>query len=136
MNHVILTGRLTRDSEINHSSDGKTVARFDFTVNRKFKIEGEAEADFFSCVIFGKLAEAFEKCNVTKGTKLSITGEIRNNNYTNREVRKIYGTQIIVDEFEFCESKASGSGQQQAPVHDGDGFMNIPDGIDEELPFN
>lgn len=138
MNHVIFMGRLTRDSEINHTTDGKTVAKFDFAVNRKFKREGEADADFFSCVIFGKLAEAFEKCNVTKGTKLVITGEVRNNNYTNRESQKIYGTQIIVDSFDFCESKASGAVQDSAPVPEsnGDGFMNIPDGIDEELPFN
>jgi len=138
MNHVIFMGRLTKDAEVNYTRDGKKIAKFDLTVNRKFKIEGEADADFFSCVIFGKLAESFEKCNVTKGTKLAITGEVRNNNYTNKEGQKIYGTQIVVDYFNFCESKASGAGQAQAPVPEsnGDGFMNIPDGIDEELPFN
>lgn len=136
MNHLILMGRLTKDAEVNYTRDGKKIAKFDFAVNRKFKTEGEAEADFFSCVIFGKLAESFEKCNVTKGTKLVITGEVRNNNYTNKEGQKIYGTQIIVDSFYFCESKASGAGQDNAPVDNGDGFMNIPDGIDEELPFN
>ena len=136
MNHLILMGRLTKDAEVNYTRDGKKIAKFDFAVNRKFKIEGEAEADFFSCVIFGKLAESFEKCNVTKGTKLVITGEVRNNNYTNKEGQKIYGTQIIVDSFNFCESKASGAEQDNAPSDNGDGFMNIPDGIDEELPFN
>lgn len=138
MNHVIFMGRLTNDPLVSYDNVGKPIVRFNFAVNRKFKREGEADADFFSCVIFGKIAENFEKCNVTKGTKLVITGEVRNNNYTNREGQKIYGTQIIVDSFEFCESKASGTEQAQAPVpeRNGDGFMNIPDGIDEELPFN
>lgn len=134
MQKWLAMGRLTRDAEIRYSNDGKAVARFDFAVNRKSKREGEADADFFSCVIFGKLAEAFEKCNVGKGTKLLIEGEVRNNNYTNKEGQKVYGTQIVVNSFEFCESK--GTGQQQAPVSNNDGFMNVPDGIDEELPFN
>lgn len=133
MNQVIFTGRLTMDAEIRYSNEGKAVARFDFAVNRRFKREGEADADFFSCVAFGKLAETLERCNVGKGTKLLIEGEVRNNNYTNKEGQKVYGTQILVNSFEFCESK--GTGQQQAPV-DNDGFMNIPDGFDEELPFN
>ncbi len=133
MNQVILTGRLTRDAEIRYSNDRKAVARFDFAVNRRFKREGEADADFFSCVAFDKVAESLEKCNVGKGTKLLIKGEVRNNNYTNREGQRVYGTQILVNSFEFCESK--GAGHQQAPV-DNDGFMNIPDGFDEELPFN
>ena len=133
MNQVIFTGRLTRDAEIRYSNDGKAVARFDLAVNRRFKREGEADADFFSCVAFGRLAETLEKCNVAKGTKLLIEGEVRNNNYTNREGQRVYGTQILVNSFEFCESK--GAGHQQAPV-DNDGFMNIPDGFDEELPFH
>ena len=140
MNQVIFIGRLTRDTEIRYSNDGKAVAKFDFAVNRKFKREGEADADFFSCVAFGKLAETLEKCNVGKGTKLLIEGEVRNNNFTNKEGKKVYGTQIFVNSFEFCESKSSGgSGQQQASSYgqaDNDGFMNIPDGIDDELPFN
>lgn len=137
MNNVKFTGRLTRDAEIRYSSDGKPVVKFDFAVNRRFKREGEADADFFSCVAFGKIAETFEKCNIGKGTKLLLDGEVRNNNYTDKDGRKVYGTQIIVDSFEFCESKASGTGQAAPqPSEYGDGFMNIPDGIDEELPFN
>lgn len=137
MNQVFFTGRLTKDAEIRYSNEGKAVAKFDFAVNRKFKREGEADADFFSCVAFGKIAETFEKCNVVKGTKLLIEGEVRNNNYTNKDGQRVYGTQVVVNSFEFCESKASSS--EQAPPQpsvDSDGFMNIPDGIDEELPFN
>lgn len=134
MQKWLAMGRLTRDAEIRYSNDGKAVARFDFAVNRIFKREGEADTDFFSCVAFGKIAETIEKCNVCKGTKLLIEGEVRNNNYTNREGQKVYGTQILVNSFEFCESK--GTGQQQASHSDYDGFMNIPDGIDEQLPFN
>lgn len=135
MNKVIFSGRLTRNAEIRYNTDGNAVARFDFTVNRRFKREGKADADFFSCVAFGKIAETIEKCNVGKGTKLLIEGEVRNNNYINREGQMVYSTQILVNSFEFCESKSSGSGQQPAPVGN-DGFMNIPDGIDEQLPFN
>lgn len=135
MNNVKFTGRLTRDAEIRYSSDGKPVVKFDFAVNRRFKREGEADADFFSCVAFGKIAETFEKCNIGKGTKLLLDGEVRNNNYTDKDGRKVYGTQIIVDSFEFCESKASGTGQATPqPSEYGDGFMNI-DGIPEEFPF-
>jgi len=129
-------GRLVRNPEIRYSNDGKAVARFDFAVNRRFKREGEADADFFSCVAFGKLAETLERCNVGKGTKLLIEGEVRNNNYTNKDGQKVYGTQILVDSFEFCESKGAGQQEQNAPIDNNDGFMNVPDGIDEELPFN
>lgn len=135
MNKLILCGRLTADAEIRYSTDGKAVARFNFAVNRRFKREGEPEADFFQCVAFGKIAETFEKCSVGKGTKLLIDGEMRNNNYEKDGV-KHYGMQVIVSSFEFCESK--GSIGQAAPQQatDGDGFMNIPDDIDEELPFS
>lgn len=138
MNHFIITGRLTKDAEIRYSTDGKAVvAKFDFAVNRKFKREGEADADFFSCVAFGKTAEVFEKCSIGKGTKLLIEGEVRNNNYTNKDGQKVYGTQVVVNAFEFCESK--GQGEQTAPSTppaQGTDFMDIPDGMQEELPFN
>jgi len=141
MNKVIFTGRLTKDAEIRYSGDGKAVARFDIAVNRKFKREGEAEADFFSCVAFGKIAETFEKCNVGKGAKLLIEGEVRNNNYTNKEGQKVYGTQVVVDSFEFCESKQGGVADGMSKINttietDSQGFMSIPNGLDEELPFN
>lgn len=133
MNHFTITGRLTKDAEIRYSNEGKAVARFDFAVNRKFKREGEADADFFSCVAFGKIAETFEKCMVIKGTKLLIEGEVRNNNYTNKDGQKVYGTQVVVNSFEFCESKGQAEpSAQPAPETE---FMSIPEGIVDELPF-
>ena len=136
MNKVILSGRLTKDTEIRYSAEGKAVARFDFAVNRTFKKEGETDADFFSCVAFGRIAETFDKCNVSKGTKLLIEGEVRNNNYTNKEGQKVYGTQILVSAFEFCERKGTNGDEVPTFKPNADGFMSIPDGIEEELPFN
>ena len=135
MNKVIFTGRLTRDAEIRYSQDGKSVARFDIAVNRKFKRDNEPDADFFSCVAFGKIAETFDKLYVSKGTKLLVTGEVRNNNYTNRDGQKVYGTQILIDSFEFCESKQQETQNVPSTRVNSDGFMSIPDGSDEELPF-
>ena len=135
MNKVIFTGRLCKDAEIRYSADGKAVARFDFAVNRTFKREGEADADFFSCVAFGKIAETIEKY-VSKGTKILIEGEVRNNNYTNKDGQKVYGTQILVNSFEFCESKGTGGNEVPTFKPDENGFMSIPDGIEEDLPFN
>lgn len=135
MNKIILCGRLTADAEMKCTNDGKVVSRFNFAVNRRFKRDGDPEADFFQCVAFGKIAETFEKCNVGKGAKLLIEGEMRNNNYERDGVRH-YGMQLIVNSFEFCESK--GSSGQSAPQYgqpDPDGFQNVPDGVDEELPF-
>ena len=137
MNNWIATGRLTRDAEVRYSNDGKAVVRFDFAVNRKFKREGEPDADFFTCVAFGKLAETFEKLNISKGTKLAIEGEVRNNNYTNKDGQKVYGTQIMVNSFEFCESRQnseSAPAQKTAPQKD-DSFMEIPESDWESLPF-
>lgn len=137
MNKVILAGRLTKDSEVRYSNDGKAVAKFDLAVNRTFKRDGEAEADFFSCVAFGKTAESIDKCKISKGTKLLIEGEVRNNNYTNKEGQKVYGTQIHVTSFEFCESKGSGTSESDVPTFkpDANGFVSIPDTVEEELPF-
>lgn len=135
MNKIILLGRLTNDALIRYTQDGKAVATFNFAVNRKYKQEGQPDADFFSCVAFGKIAETFEKCNIGKGTKLLIEGEVRNNNYEKDGV-KHYGNQVIVNLFDFCESRGSANGSAQSPQVDSDGFINIPDGIDEELPFN
>lgn len=136
MNKIILCGRLTADTDIRYSNDNKAVARFNFAVNRRFKREGDPEADFFQCVAFGKIAETLEKCNVGKGTKLLLDGEMRNNNYEKDGV-KHYGMQVVVNSFEFCESKGSG-GQATAPQAqaDSDGFIDIPDDIDEDLPFS
>ena len=136
MNKLIITARPTKDPEIRYSqgTNSTAVAKFDVAVNRKFKREGEADADFFSCVAFGKQAEAIEKY-VRKGTKILIEGEVRNNNYTNRDGQKVYGTQIFVESFEFCESKQNADGNNNAPAPSSDGFMQIPDGLEGDLPF-
>ena len=142
MNKVILMGRLTRDPEVRYpqSEDGSTVAHFSLAVDRRFKRAGDAEADFFNCTAFGRQAEFVEKY-LRRGTKMVVTGRIQNNNYTNRDGQKVYSVQIIVEELEFAESKAASANNNDAgpaptPAPEvGDGFMNIPDGIDEELPF-
>ncbi|WP_312100938.1 single-stranded DNA-binding protein [Lachnoclostridium sp.] len=146
MNKVILMGRLTRDPEIRYSQGANSlaIARYSLAVNRSFKREGEPDADFFNCTAFGRNAEFAEKY-LKQGTRILISGRIQQDNYTNKDGQKVYSVQIIVDEQEFAESKnASGgeSGGYQPSARPtpsaavGDGFMNIPDGIDEELPFN
>lgn len=145
MNKVILIGRLTRDPEIRYSqnADSTAVATFSIAVDRRFKREGEPDADFFDCTAFGKQAEFVERY-LKKGTKMVVVGRLQNNNYTNKEGQKVYSTRIMVDELEFAESKAAAgdnseyrpSGRPEPSAADKDGFMNIPDGIDEELPFN
>ena len=145
MNKVILMGRLTRDPEIRYSSGATStaVASFSIAVDRRFKREGEPDADFFNCTAFGKQAEFVERY-LKKGVKMVVVGRIQNDNYTNKEGQKVYSVRIMVDEMEFAESKnaaGAGNGEYQPsarpqPAAAGDGFMNIPDGIDEELPFN
>lgn len=130
MNLVVFVGRLTSDPEIRRNGD-KTVGKFSLAVNRKFKRDGEADADFFNCVVFGKTAEFLEKY-FHKGMKTVVTGELRNNYYTDNNGVKHYSEQVIVNTLEFAESKNSTPAQST----DNDGFMNIPNGIDEELPFN
>ena len=114
MQKLIATCRLTKDSEVRYSADGKAIAKFDIAIPKTFKKEGEPDANFFNCIAFGKTAEAFDKCNVGKGTKILIEGEVQNNNYTKQDGTKVYGTQILVNSFEFCESKGSGSSTQEA----------------------
>ena len=145
MNKVILMGRLTRDPEVRYSND-LAVATFSIAVDRRFKREGQPEADFFDCTAFRKTAEFIEKY-LHKGTKVVLDGELQNDNYTNKEGQKVYRTRIMVNQIEFAESKAaSQSGAAQIPSGDpgpsapvsgsGDGFMSIPEGVDEELPFS
>lgn len=129
MNLVVLVGRLTADPEIRRNND-KAVAKFSLAVNRRFKREGEAEADFFNVVAFGKTAEFMEKY-FRKGMKAVVTGELRNNHYKDNNGVKHYSEQVIVSNIEFAESKSTST-----PPADNDGFMNIPDDIDEDLPFN
>lgn len=152
MNKVILMGRLTRDPEVRYSQgDSATaVARYTLAVDRRFKRDGEASADFINCVVFGKSAEFAERY-FRQGLKVVVSGRIQTGSYTNRDGVKVYTTDVVVEDQEFAESKAvsdanAGSFRAAAPspapapatpVSDaGDGFMNIPDGIDEELPFN
>ena len=148
MNKVILMGRLTRDPEVRYSQgeSATAVARFTLAVDRRFRRD-DASTDFIGCVAFGRNAEFIEKY-FRQGTKALITGRIQTGSYTNRDGQKVYTTDVVVEEQEFAESKGSAdvnrgnSGFQAAapapaPAFDaGDGFMNIPDGIDEELPFN
>lgn len=144
MNKVLLMGRLTRDPEVRYAQGDKStaIARYTLAVDRRFKRDGDANADFINCVAFGKAAEFAEKY-YKRGIKIIISGRIQTGSYTNRDGQKVYITDVVVEEQEFAESKnASGSnngGGNAGPVQNntaGDGFMNIPDGIDEELPFN
>lgn len=143
MNKVILMGRLTRDPEVRYSQGEKStaVARFTLAVDRRFKREGEQNADFIGCISFGKSAEFAEKY-FRQGTKVLISGRIQTGSYTNKDGNKVYTTDVVVEEQEFAESKnssggnsAGGNAAQQHTNSASDGFMNIPDGIDEELPF-
>lgn len=143
MNQWIAMGRLTADPEVRYTQDGKAIARFNFAVNRRFKRDNDPEADFFQCVAFGKLAETIEKY-VGKGTKILLEGEVRNNNYTDRDGVKHYGTQVVINHFEFCESRRQDTPSSPQNVGqpidnkggDLDRFMSIPDGIDDDLlPF-
>ena len=152
MNKVILMGRLTRDPDVRYSAgeNSTAVARYTLAVDRRFHRDGDATADFICCVAFGRQAEFAEKY-LRQGTKIAITGRIQTGSYTNREGQKVYTTDVVVEEQEFAESKNAGgnNGGYSAPQHNNpapsantsdlgsaDGFMNIPDGIDEELPFN
>lgn len=133
MNKVILMGRLTRDPEVSSSTGGTTFARYSIAVDRKFKKEGDPDADFFNCTSFGKQAEFVEKY-LKKGVKVVVTGRLQNNNYTNKDGQKVYDVRIMVEEVEFAESKnASGDNSGSADVTD---FINIAADIVEELPFS
>ena len=153
MNKVVLMGRLTRDPEVRYSQGEKAtaIARYTLAVDRTFKRDGEQTADFINCVVFGRSAEFAERY-FRQGTKIAISGRIQTGSYTNKDGVKVYTTEVVVDEQEFAESKAASANnsgfqpqcgyQQAAPAKPspnaaiGDGFMNIPDGIDEELPFS
>lgn len=139
MNKVILTGRFTRDPEVRYTNDGTSIARFSIVVNRRFVKEGsDQKADFLNCVAFGRSAEFIEKY-FTKGMKADLSGRIQTGSYTNKDGVKVYTTDIVVEEIEFGESKGSSQTQTASPTPnpeaDPDGFMSIPDGIDEEMLF-
>lgn len=148
MNKVIMMGRLTRDPEVRYSQGASqtAIARFSLAVDRRWKREGEPDADFFNCTVFGRQADFVEKY-LRQGTKVVVTGRIQNDNYTNKDGQKVYSVQIIVEEIEFAESKNAATANGAAPAYQassrpspsqaaGDGFMSIPDGAEEELPFN
>lgn len=155
MNKVVLMGRLTRNPEVRYSQGERAtaVARYTLAVNRRFKREGDQDADFINCVAFGRQGEFAEKY-LKQGMKIVISGRIQTGSYTNRDGVKVYTTDVVVEEQDFCESKNASQGYadnssyqgnyqnnstQQRPTPNmaaGDGFMTIPDGLDEELPFN
>ena len=147
MNKVILMGRLTRDPEVRYSqgATATAIARFSIAVDRRFKRDGEPDADFINCVAFGRTGEFIERYG-HKGTKFVVEGRIQTGSYTNKDGQRVYTTDVVVENVEFAESKnASGGGDNSGFTPSdrpspssaaGDGFMNIPDGIDEELPFN
>jgi single-strand DNA-binding protein len=135
MNKVIMMGRLTRDPEVRYSSEGNAVSKFSLAVDRRYKREGQPDADFFNCVAFGKTAEFTEKY-LKKGTKVVLDGELQNNNYTNKDGQKVYGMQIVVNSLEFAESKSSSNSDRESTQQvDSNDFMNVPDVAEEELPF-
>ena len=157
MNKVILMGRLTRDPDIRYTQGDSPmcIARYTLAVDRRFSRNKEDgnNADFIPCICFGKSAEFVEKY-LKKGTKMAVAGRIQTGSYTNKDGVKVYTTEVAIEEQEFAESKSSSdgsgtssgntgadrreAGRQQAPAKSDDpmdGFMNIPDGIDEELPF-
>lgn len=132
MNKVIMMGRLTRNPEVSSSTSGTTFARFSIAVDRKIKVEGQPDADFFTCTSFGKQAEFVERY-LKKGTKILITGRLQNDSYTNKDGQKVNATKIMTEEVEFAESKKDGQTEQRTENND---FLSVPDGIADELPFS
>lgn len=146
MNKVILMGRLTRDPEVRYVEGGQNgqmvIARYSLAVDRRgIKKDAENTADFINVVAFGKSGEFAEKY-LHKGTKVLVTGRIQTGSYTNKDGVKVYTTDVVAEDQEFAESKSAGGSnneqattQAPAPAADADGFMNIPEGIDDDLPF-
>jgi single-strand DNA-binding protein len=139
MNRVILCGRIVRDPEVRYSQGATpmAVAKFTLAVDRKFKKDGEQSADFINCTAFGKTAEVIEKY-VRQGTKIIVEGRWQTGSYTNKDGNKVYTNDCMVENIEFCESKSQ-QAQNNAQAHtpNGDNFMSIADGLEDEgLPFN
>ena len=133
MNKIILMGRLTRDPEVRQAGD-KLVARYSLAVDRRFKKDGDPDADFFNCTAFGKSAEFAEKY-LRQGTKILLTGRIQSDNYTNKDGQKVYSWQVIVEEQEFAESKSSTESNKSDSKPSEPKYVEVPDGIEEDLPF-
>ena len=147
MNKVILMGRLTRDPDVRYSNsqngEQMAIARYTLAVDRRFargNSSDQQNADFISCVAFGRQGEFAEKY-LKQGTKIALTGRIQTGSYTNKDNQKVYTTEVVVEEQEFAESKNSGqsnnnaSSQPEPATANADGFMNIPEGIENDLPF-
>lgn len=130
-------GRLTSDPEIRYSNGEEQIAigRYRLAVNRRSSKQGEQEADFISCIAFGRAAEFADKY-FRKGMQVLITGRIQTGSYTNREGIRVYTTDVVIEDQEFADSKRSNNGSSPEPATDASEFMDIPDGIDSELPFN
>ena len=138
MNKVTLIGRVVRDADIRYSQGANTtcVARYTLAVDRKFKQEGQPTADFINCIAFGKLGEFAEKY-LHKGVKIAVTGRIQTGSYTNKDGQKVYTTDVVVEEQEFFESKSQSNSQPQTTQSNNDGFMSIPDNLEDSgLPFD
>ena len=149
MTKVILMGNLTRDPEIRYSQgeNSLAIARFSIAVNRRFSRQGDTDTDFFNCTAFGKQAEFVEKY-FKQGSRMLLTGRVQNDNYTNKNGERVYSVQIMADEIEFAERKSTadanasrgasnfGGGAPEPAMAADDDFMNIPDGIEDGLPFN
>ena len=134
MNKCILIGRLTRDCDTRYTTGNNQMAisRFTLAVDRAIKKEGEADADFISCIAFGKTAEFCEKY-LAKGTKIALEGRWQTGSYTNKDGVKVYTNDCVVERMEFAESKKSE--KEQTPPPASDGFINVSEGINEDLPF-
>ena len=152
MNKAVLMGRLTRDPDTRYTQGEQQtcISRYTLAVDRPRRQEGQQGADYISCVAFGRLGE-FAENYLRKGMKIAVTGRIQTGRYTNRDGQKVYTTDVVIESQEFCESKASndrargsssaGDSQETAGVYDpekadADGFMDIPDQIDDDLPFH
>lgn len=143
MNNVVLMGRLVRDPQVRYSNNGTSnplaIARYTLAVDRKYAVGRTAEqtADFINIVSFGKAGEFVEKY-LRQGTKIAIVGRIQTSNYTNQEGKKVYVTEVVTTDIEFAESKKTAQNENNvnnSNSADNDGFMNIPDGFDDDLPF-
>ena len=137
MNKVTLIGRVVRDAEIRYSQGANTtcVARYTLAVDRKFKQEGQPTADFINCIAFGKLGEFAEKY-LHKGVKIAVTGRIQTGSYKNKDGNTVYTTDVVVEEQEFCESKSQTNSQPQPTPSNDNSWVDIPDGIEDSLPFS
>lgn len=142
MNKFVCVARFTKDIEVRYSqgANATAIARSSIAVPRKFKKEGEPDADFFNVVAFGKTAEFLEKY-FGKGKQIAIVGRVENDNYTDKDGKKVYGTRILIEECDFCGNKEDSTTKGQKTQNTAnnevkEGFVNIPDGVDEELPFN